>query len=47
MKQVKNEQFDEICLMLVSGALNDTKMFRKVGADMFANFRAEQLGFVT
>ena len=40
----KTKQFDEIGQMLVPRALNDTKTIRKVGADIFANFGAEQLG---
>ena len=34
---------DEICEMLVSGALDDTKKMRKAGADIFAKSRPEQI----
>ena len=36
----KTKTNDEICQMLVSGALDDTKMIGKAGADIFANFGA-------
>ena len=34
-KNQKNERVDEIGQMLVSGALDDTKKMRKLGADTF------------
>ena len=40
-KQIK-KTIDEIGQMLVTGALDDTKMIGKVGADIFANFGAEK-----
>ena len=38
----KKETNYEICQMLVSGALDDTKTICKAGADIFANFGAEK-----
>ena len=41
-KRNRMKQNDEIGQMLVSGALDDTNMIGKVGADIFANFGAEK-----
>ena len=38
----KTENWDEICQMLVSGALDDTKTIGKVGADIFAKSGPEK-----
>ena len=38
----KSKQIDEICKMLVSGALDDTKTIGKAGGDIFANSGLEK-----
>ena len=38
----KNEKWDEIGQMLVSGALDDTKTIGKIAADIFAKSGPEQ-----
>ena len=40
--QKKPKKWNEICQMLVSGALDDTKKMRKAGADIFAKSGLEK-----